>query len=430
MPLPKLSLSLLAVPLFVAAALAGVNEELREAVNGKDLEGVRAALAQGVDVNAKVERGGASVLLRATYDGDAAIVHALLDAGADVNLPDDAYGGTALMYAAEGGHPGIVRLLIRAGANINAKSKAGWTARQIAAKLNKADVLSALNAGTMNDAGVSLSEVVGQVRVAESTTPAVQAQEPPRSGITASQSTQLLKKAAGAGNAAGGSVQSYPWDEFVPWDVFVGWAMPVGESAYGGGQEAQEGVQGGSNTSYTFTTSNDEFGITGGLGYKLTSEWEMALRANYLRRTVTYFSPSYGNTSGLADYVGVGITPQWEAWLGKHLKAYLFLGPGFNYQQLSNGLNFIPPGPMWAVDYLAGGGLKLGWAGYPYIFAEFLRQQNIGSVNLTYVGSNNAGSVSGVGFFSLGVGFPFGENGAGGISWGERSPSADKLPWQ
>ncbi|MEW6493027.1 MAG: ankyrin repeat domain-containing protein, partial [Cyanobacteriota bacterium] len=85
------------------------NQILLEAIENQDLEGVKAALANGADANAD-NPAGITALMFAAMNGNLDIFNALLEAGADVNL-DSGEGETALMYAAVGGHLEIAQIL-------------------------------------------------------------------------------------------------------------------------------------------------------------------------------------------------------------------------------------------------------------------------------------------------------------------------------
>ena len=74
----------------------------------------RLLLERGANVNARDSEGHTALILAAYY-GKLAIARLLLDRGANVN----ADGGTPLIYAARQGHLAIVRLLLERGANTN-----------------------------------------------------------------------------------------------------------------------------------------------------------------------------------------------------------------------------------------------------------------------------------------------------------------------
>jgi ankyrin repeat protein len=95
----------------------GLAEQLRAAAGAGDLEGVRSALAQGADINARGEWGDAALNV-AAENGQADVVAFLIGEGANVeNL-----GGadkTPIMNAAFAGHVAVVRQLLAVGARIS-----------------------------------------------------------------------------------------------------------------------------------------------------------------------------------------------------------------------------------------------------------------------------------------------------------------------
>lgn len=91
-------------------------------------------LAKNAELNRK-SGTGATALITAASEGDAAIVRKLLGKGADVNATDQ-NGGTPLMEAA--GRSGntaveLMTILMEKGASVNAKDNEGWTALMVAA---------------------------------------------------------------------------------------------------------------------------------------------------------------------------------------------------------------------------------------------------------------------------------------------------------
>ncbi|CRK53940.1 conserved exported hypothetical protein [Rhodococcus sp. RD6.2] len=132
-----------------------------EAAAANNADGVREALAQGADIEARGE-GGRTPLVTATKANAVAAASALIEAGADVNAKDDMqdsaflyagaagldeilaltvdhgadvrstnrFGGTALIPASEHGYGETVRTLIRAGVPVNHVNDPGWTALQ------------------------------------------------------------------------------------------------------------------------------------------------------------------------------------------------------------------------------------------------------------------------------------------------------------
>jgi len=96
-----------------------VDNKLFKAVYGENIDGVRDALRNGADVNAKDNDG--KTLLH--WRSDPESVKALLEAGADVNAKDNR-GRTPLHQQV---YPGSVKVLIQAGANVNVKDQNGYT---------------------------------------------------------------------------------------------------------------------------------------------------------------------------------------------------------------------------------------------------------------------------------------------------------------
>jgi ankyrin repeat protein len=97
--------------------MADVVEKLHQAAAAGDVDGVRSALAAGVDVNSRREFGDAALNL-AAENGHESVVLTLVGAGANIeNL-----GGadkTPIMSAAFAGHISIVRMLLAAGAHVS-----------------------------------------------------------------------------------------------------------------------------------------------------------------------------------------------------------------------------------------------------------------------------------------------------------------------
>jgi ankyrin repeat protein len=130
-----LFLGLSALPLLVRG-----NQDLYDAIERHDLEGVRALLRQGADVNStsrgfqilsardpdRRRRFDAPPLIRAIQLDQPEIAAALLDHGADVNARDAA-GTPALMLAAQQGQAALVKRLLDLGADVHATDRHGNT---------------------------------------------------------------------------------------------------------------------------------------------------------------------------------------------------------------------------------------------------------------------------------------------------------------
>jgi ankyrin repeat protein len=76
----------------------------------------------GADPNAPISETGNTALMMAARTGKADAAKVLLDHGAHVNAKETWGGTTALMWAAAERHPGVVKLLVERGADVNAKS--------------------------------------------------------------------------------------------------------------------------------------------------------------------------------------------------------------------------------------------------------------------------------------------------------------------
>jgi ankyrin repeat protein len=103
----------LAVP--AVATAAATAQDLLAAVRKGDAAAVRAALDQGVPVDAKF-RYDRTALSFAADRGQADIVALLLDRGADINAKDTFYQATPLTWAAANEHVDVVKLLLARGA--------------------------------------------------------------------------------------------------------------------------------------------------------------------------------------------------------------------------------------------------------------------------------------------------------------------------
>ena len=105
-------------------------DALHRAAQAGDIEVLKAALAAGVDVDARDGQGW-TALMHAVNRGHPLLVESLLMAKAepDVRAPD---GATALFIAALHGHAEIVSLLLKAGANMSIKGPQGKTAEDVA----------------------------------------------------------------------------------------------------------------------------------------------------------------------------------------------------------------------------------------------------------------------------------------------------------
>jgi ankyrin repeat protein len=99
---------------------------LHWAVQADDLELTEMLLTAGAKASAANQSGATPMLLAAT-NGNAAILGRLIQAGADPNAPISETGDTALMIAARTGKVDAVKMLLDHGAKVNAKETWGGT---------------------------------------------------------------------------------------------------------------------------------------------------------------------------------------------------------------------------------------------------------------------------------------------------------------
>ena len=107
----------------IAAVLVvgcGPSVDIHQAVIDGNIEVVKQHIADGADVDAKLDRGY-TALHYAAHEGHKEIAELLISEGADVDAKDDKFGTTPLREAADGGHMEAAELLIAKGADVNAK---------------------------------------------------------------------------------------------------------------------------------------------------------------------------------------------------------------------------------------------------------------------------------------------------------------------
>jgi ankyrin repeat protein len=137
-----------------------MDERLHRAAAAGDLDGIRATLTDGAEIDGR-DASGATPLLRAAQHDRVEAFAALLEAGADVDLQDDRldnpflyagaeglfdilrladeagadptitnrYGGVAVIPASERGHVEVVRyLLTKTAVDVDHVNRLGWTA--------------------------------------------------------------------------------------------------------------------------------------------------------------------------------------------------------------------------------------------------------------------------------------------------------------
>jgi ankyrin len=104
-----------------AANKAGATPLLLATQNGNAAM-IERLLTAGADPNAPLTKTGDTALMMAARTGKADAVRILLDHKAQVNAQETWGGTTALMWAVSERHPDVVKLLIDRGADVNAKS--------------------------------------------------------------------------------------------------------------------------------------------------------------------------------------------------------------------------------------------------------------------------------------------------------------------
>ena len=109
------------------------------AANGGHKEIIELLIAEGADVNAKVEGAGTPLHYAARW-GHKEIGKLLIAAGADVNAKNK-YGSTPLHSADT---KEIAELIIAAGADVNAKDKNGRTPLDLSIKFDETDIADLL----------------------------------------------------------------------------------------------------------------------------------------------------------------------------------------------------------------------------------------------------------------------------------------------
>lgn len=130
------------------------------ALNG-DLETVKTAIGQDIDVRAMDELGR-TALMFAAYNGHTEIVQLLVNDGSDINKANSE-GRTPLMFAASGPFPETVGFLLDEGADPNAKDNVeGWTPLMYASAEGNLEVVELL---LENGADPNLEDTDGETAI-------------------------------------------------------------------------------------------------------------------------------------------------------------------------------------------------------------------------------------------------------------------------
>ena len=114
-----------------------------ESAKKGDIEAVKLFLAEGININAKNEKGQTALMRAAEYQRTE-VVTLLLEKGADVNIESNPLKRTALMEASSAGNIVIIKQLAERGAEINAKDLARNTALHFASLWGHVEAVSLL----------------------------------------------------------------------------------------------------------------------------------------------------------------------------------------------------------------------------------------------------------------------------------------------
>lgn len=125
------------------------------AIEDGDSEAIKQLLDDGAAVDTWIEYGEHKItpLMKASWDGENAIVEILLAAGAKVNATASDDGATALMSAVTRGHIDVIHTLLKAGADVSPKNTYGFNAFTTAVAAGNEEV-----AGMLLAAGAKLNE--------------------------------------------------------------------------------------------------------------------------------------------------------------------------------------------------------------------------------------------------------------------------------
>jgi ankyrin repeat protein len=119
-------------------------EKLFKAVRNGNLGAVEKLLGKGTDASAR-DKAGWTPLHLAAYSGHREIADLLIANGADVNAKIDVIECTPLHLCAKQGHKDMAELLIAKGADVNAGDDSGWTPLRYAVRKGRQEVADLLN---------------------------------------------------------------------------------------------------------------------------------------------------------------------------------------------------------------------------------------------------------------------------------------------
>jgi len=115
---------------------AEIDTSLHKACRSGYIQQVQLLIANGSDINGKVNNGNTPLHYAAEY-GHLDVVELLIAKGADIDAKNHS-GATPLFYAACKGHSNLVELFADKGADVNAKGLQPWTSPLITELKNRA----------------------------------------------------------------------------------------------------------------------------------------------------------------------------------------------------------------------------------------------------------------------------------------------------
>lgn len=114
-----------------------------------DLEGVRAGLLAGIDVDARTQKGMTALMMAAWQHDRVEVAEVLLEAGADLGIRQESSGWTATTFAAVNGGEKCLRLFLDQGVDL--RGKEDWKALVFAVQYRShATVRMLLEAGMVD----------------------------------------------------------------------------------------------------------------------------------------------------------------------------------------------------------------------------------------------------------------------------------------
>lgn len=152
----KIVLVLLLCAVSVYADKLPVGNRFAVAIERGDLDAVKALIEEeGAKVDTPIEYGESAItpLMKASWDGELAIVEYLLEKGANVNARDTESHGTALANAVRREHVDIVKALLAAKADVLLKDKFDFNVFTTAVAGGNEEI-----AGLLLDAGAKIND--------------------------------------------------------------------------------------------------------------------------------------------------------------------------------------------------------------------------------------------------------------------------------